>query len=59
MLHSDGINILSLKESKATITSGLDFVTHSMLGAIALGMPALTKKFHQIVLLLLRKGMAL
>ena len=56
MLHSDGINILSLKESKATITSGLDFVTHSMLGAIALGMPALTKKFHQIVFTALEKG---
>lgn len=56
MVHANGINILRLKEKKKTIISNLDSVTRKMLGAIALGMPVLAKKFHQIVLAGLEQG---
>ncbi|ELX1985314.1 hypothetical protein ONI83_004746 [Escherichia coli] len=58
MLHSDGVDILRLKvkESKVTTTSGLDAITHNMLGAIALGMPTLAKKLRQIVFTALEQG---
>ncbi|ERK15599.1 hypothetical protein L580_3245 [Serratia fonticola AU-P3(3)] len=56
MIHANGIDILELKERKKTIISNLDSVIRKMLGAIALGMPALAKKFHQIVLAGLEQG---
>lgn len=56
MIHANGIDILELKERKKTIISNLDSVTRKMLGAIALGMPVLAKKFHQVVLAGLEQG---
>lgn len=56
MIHASAIDILELKDSTQTINSSLDSVTLNMLGAIALGMPTLAKKFHQIVLAALQHG---
>ncbi|WP_447874433.1 hypothetical protein [Serratia fonticola] len=56
MIYANSIDILELKESDQTITSGLDSVIRKMLGAIALGMPTLAKKFHHVVLTALEQG---
>uniref|UniRef100_UPI000B03D2AB hypothetical protein n=1 Tax=Entomohabitans teleogrylli TaxID=1384589 RepID=UPI000B03D2AB len=56
IIHANGINILRLKERKKTILLNLDLVTHNILGAVALGMPELARKFHRIVLDGLEQG---
>ncbi|EHO5970224.1 hypothetical protein K2480_002377 [Salmonella enterica] len=56
MIHSDGISILELKQNKLTIVSSLDSVTRNMLGAVALGMPELAKKFRQVIFTALEHG---
>lgn len=56
MIHANCIDILRLKGRTKTINFGLDSVILKILGAIALGMPALAKKSHQIVFTALEQG---
>ncbi|WP_411703665.1 hypothetical protein [Edaphovirga cremea] len=56
MIYSNSIGILRLKGRKNTINIGLDSVMRNVLGAIALGMPALAKKSHQIIFTALEQG---